>query len=97
MEYGSTKCDGLRSKFTTCTGYCAILMDEFLDEEIGENSKLLPDLLRGLKKKENYLQGQVNRNKMSIHNQYTCMIELNLICTHLCSTCALPSKLMLFC
>lgn len=35
-------------------------MDDFLDDEIGENSKLLPDLLRGLKKKEALLEGQVN-------------------------------------
>ena len=35
------------------------MMDDFLDEEIGENVKLLPDLLRGLKKKEDLLQGQV--------------------------------------
>lgn len=34
-------------------------MDEFLDSEIGENSKLLIDLLRDLKKKEDLLQGQV--------------------------------------
>ena len=34
-------------------------MDEFVDGEIGENSKLLIDLLRDLKKKEDFLQGQV--------------------------------------
>ena len=34
-------------------------MDEFLDREIGENSKLLTDLLRDLRKKEDFLQGQV--------------------------------------
>ena len=40
-------------------GTAAMDMDEFLDGEIGENSKLLPDLFRGLKKKETLLQGQV--------------------------------------
>lgn len=35
-------------------------MDDFVDDEIGENSKLLLDLLRGLKKKEDFLEGQVD-------------------------------------
>ena len=48
------------SKVSTWTYMTMHAMDEFLDGEIGENSKLLPDLLRGLKKEETLLQGQVN-------------------------------------
>ena len=43
-----------------------IAMDDFLDDEIGEKSKLLPDLLRALKKKEGLLQGQVCFIKLCI-------------------------------
>ena len=56
-------------------GNAAMDMDEFLDGEIGENSKLLSDLLRGLKKKESLLQGQVHDSIVarSSHILYTYM------------------------
>jgi len=37
-------------------------MDNFLDDAIGDNSKLLVDLLRSLKKEESVLRGQVRRS-----------------------------------
>ena len=53
-------------------------MDAFLDDEIGESSKLLPDLLRGLRKKENLLQGQVQE---MIHSIYVFMsLSMQWVC-----------------
>ena len=54
-------------------------MDEFLDGEIGDNSKLLPDLLRGLKKKESTLQDQASQNSFLF--VYTCRHENVCMCT----------------
>jgi hypothetical protein len=34
-------------------------MDEYLDEAVGGNIRLLPDLLRSLRKGEEVLQGEV--------------------------------------
>ena len=62
---------------TTCTLHA--MMDAFLDDEIGESSKLLPDLLRGLRKKEDLLQGQVLEtfsymcSNTSLSIQWVCM------------------------
>ena len=53
-------------------------MDAFLDDEIGESSKLLPDLLRGLRKKENLLQCQVQE---MIHSIYVFMsLSMQWVC-----------------
>ena len=54
-------------------------MDEFLDDEIGDNIKLLPDLLRGLKKKESVLQDQASQDSFLFIQH-----EGVQLCVHIC-------------
>lgn len=39
-----------------------MMMDHFLDESIGDNFKLLPDLLRSLERQRDCLQDQVSKS-----------------------------------